>query len=146
MGRFFHGGPLKGVVPETVCHDPTEAKIEIMTTKPLTNRLLIRYLNERGIAAVTARPFVKEARYTVNGSYNQRGKPFFALAFPNNAGGYELRNKYFKGASSKDISLVQASGSGNDMAIFEGFMDFLSAVTWLTFPRFSRRKEERIVP
>jgi DNA primase len=126
------------VATETVGRDPTEGKIEVLTTKFLTNRALIAYLNQRGIAAATARPFVKEGYYTVNGSYNQSGRPFFALAFPNNSGGYELRNKYFKGSSNKDISLVQASGPGDEIAVFEGFMDFLSALTWYGPQQFTR--------
>jgi hypothetical protein len=128
----------KVAAPEGTGYEPVERKIEVLSTKFLTNRTLIAYLNQRGIAAATARPFVKEGYYTVNGRYNRDGRPYFALAFPNDSGGYELRNAYFKGSSSKDISTVQGSGAGDEIAVFEGFMDFLSSLTWYGPEQFSQ--------
>ena len=58
-----------------------------------------------------------------------RGKRYFAVCFPNVAGGYEIRSRYFKGCvPPKDVSLVKAEGFLTDVcSVFEGFMDFLSA-------------------
>ncbi len=90
--------------------------------RPLTNRSLLAYLSRRGIPAEVARPYLQEIHYRHN------NKPYFALAFPNASGGYELRNPYFKGTwAPKDISQVAGAGPAT-VAIFEGFMDFLSAV------------------
>ncbi len=45
-------------------------------------------------------------------------------------GGYELRNKYFKGCISKDIATDRSTESNNETCIvFEGFMDYLSYLT-----------------
>lgn len=100
----------------------SEAGAPLLQT--LRNRSLIAYLARRGIPAEIARPYVQEIRYQRN------GKPYFALAFPNTSGGYELRNPYFKGTCApKDISRIE----GNDLAtvaLFEGFMDFLTALAW----------------
>ena len=43
----------------------------------------------------------------------------------------KLRSRFFKGCvPPKDVSLVKAEGSLSDVcSVFEGFMDFLSAVT-----------------
>ncbi len=48
------------------------------------------------------------------------------MGFKNNFGGFELRNKYFKGSSSpKEITLI-SNNSPDRLNVFEGFMDFLS--------------------
>ena len=55
------------------------------------------------------------------------GKRYYAIGFRNDAGGLELRNRFFKGCiPPKDISLKR---NGSDVcAVFEGFMDYLSAM------------------
>lgn len=92
--------------------------------QPLQNRALIHYLQQRGIDAGIAESWVQEMYYKRN------GKSYFALAFANDSGGYELRNPYFKGSQGiKDVTLLQPAGQGDrTVAVFEGFMDFLS---WL---------------
>ena len=66
-----------------------------------------------------------EARFTHN------GKRYFAIAFPNGSGGYEIRNRYFKGCiAPKEISHIRQSGKArNTCYVFEGFMDYLSFLT-----------------
>ena len=58
-------------------------------------------------------------------------KPYFAIGFPNMAGGYEVRNRYFKGGvAPKDISHIRQQGEPRNMCyLFEGFMDYLSFLT-----------------
>lgn len=47
------------------------------------------------------------------------------IGFPNNAGGFELRNRYFKGSSSpKDVAVIDQNCK--QIAVFEGFFNFLS--------------------
>lgn len=102
--------------------------------RPLVQPALIRYLNKRGIDKQTACCYVKEIHYT------RHGKPYFALAFPNDGGGYELRNAYFKGViGPKEISLLVKEKKRaetvvptrvNGVTVFEGFIDFLSALTF----------------
>lgn len=86
---------------------PESRPLDVKRIQALTNRALVEYLKERGISEGTARPFVKEIYYT------RGAKSYFALAFPNRSGGYELRNAYFKGAHGrKAISLVKRKGEG----------------------------------
>lgn len=105
---------------------PSAPKAGDMKIVPLAHPALLAYLKERGIPAHIAGAVCREAHYSVN------GKPYFAVAFGNVNGGWELRNKYFKGcAGHKDISCVPCSrdGPSSECAVFEGFIDFLSALT-----------------
>ena len=58
-------------------------------------------------------------------------KPYFAIGFPNMAGGYEVRNRYFKGCvAPKDITHIRQQDGQRCMCyLFEGFMDYLSFLT-----------------
>ena len=77
------------------------------------------------------RDSVKEAHYT------RSDRKLFALAFPNNAGGYELRSARFKGThGAKGITLIESPEHPNaTLSIFEGFMDMLSAVELGLLPK-----------
>lgn len=97
-------------------------QIEIV---PLSSPALFTYLQERGINTELAKRECKELR-----SFHE-GKPYFAIAFPNVSGGYEIRNKYFKGCTApKDITHVHQQGEPRETCfVFEGFMDYLSFLT-----------------
>lgn len=89
--------------------------------KPLSHPALRQYLRERGISADVASRFCCQMEYRYN------GKQFFAVGFKNNSDGYEIRNRFFKGCvSPKDITLI--GRNSNVCHLYEGFMDFLSAV------------------
>ena len=116
----FHGKDL----PERDTKRQAASPIEIRRIQPLQNPALMRYLQERGISPGTAAPYVQEMYYRIG------GKPYFALAFKNDSGGYELRNPRFKGSTSKDITHIRQKGEPRDICfVFEGFMDFLSFLT-----------------
>lgn len=102
--------------------------IEILKVKKLENKGLLDYLTERKIPHAIASYYLQEAYFTVKGKPSKTGKPYFSLAFKNDLEGYELRNKYFKGCTSKHFSFLPSMS--NELAIFEGFMDFLSALTY----------------
>lgn len=95
-----------------------EPSITILNVQPISNPALIEYLNERRISLSIARIHCREVHYSVN------DKPYYAVGFQNDKGGYELRSKYFKGCTSKDITTVQRNK--NHCVLFEGFMDYLS--------------------
>ncbi len=63
--------------------------------------------------------------------FTNNGKPYFAIGFPNVAGGYEVRNRFFKGCiAPKDISHIQQQGEPREKClVFEGMMDYLSFLT-----------------
>lgn len=66
-------------------------RFEEIEVKELAHPALLNYLLSRRIDSVTAKSQCVEIHYK-NG-----GKHYFAIGFKNDAGGYELRNLYFKG-------------------------------------------------
>lgn len=92
----------------------------------LNHEALKSYLQSRGIDLDIGECECKEVHYTCN------KKGYFAVAFPNMAGGYEIRNPYFKGCiAPKDISIIRNSERlrRSSCCLFEGFMDYLSYLT-----------------
>lgn len=91
----------------------------------LSSLALIDYLRGRGINIELAKRECKELRYEYD------GKTYFVIGFPNMEGGYELRNRYFKGClAPKDITHIRQQGEQRAACyIFEGFMDYLSYLT-----------------
>lgn len=104
--------------PEIV--EPTH--FEIRKTKALENRALLDYLNERAIESSIAKEYCHEVYYKI------KDKNYFALGFENDSHGFEIRNKYFKGCLGiKDITTIKNDQS-SQIILFEGFIDFLSAL------------------
>ena len=102
---------------------PSMEQFEVV---PLEHRALVAYLQERGILAHIAKAKCKEVHYSAYGRF------YFAVAFENVSGGWELRNRYFKGCRGrKDISNLPwaRDGPSIECAVFEGFIDYLSALT-----------------
>ena len=109
---FSFGGitPLRSQAPS----------MELISVQAVKHPKLLLYLTERGLQPSDASPFLSEIYYKVS------EKCSFALGFPNDAGGWELRNPYFKGCfAPKDISTIKGTDS-HKLQLFEGFMDFLS--------------------
>jgi hypothetical protein len=81
---------------------------------------LIQYLKSRKV--LDCRKFIKEVHYEI------KGRNYFAIAFLNDSGGVEIRNKYSKMClGPKDVTLIKSEGQQNDeVAVFEGFFDYLS--------------------
>ena len=103
----------------------SEPSFQQLEVRELTHLALLRYLQERGIDTDLARSECKELHFIHN------GKPYFAIGFPNVAGGYEVRNRFFKGCiAPKDISHVRQQGEPREKClVFEGMMDYLSFLT-----------------
>jgi DNA primase len=106
--------------PDSDLRSP-ESSITLQNVQPISNPALIEYLHERRIRIDIARIHCREVHYSVN------DKPYYAVGFQNDKGGYELRSKYFKGCTSKDITLV--TRNKKHCLLFEGFMDYLSFLT-----------------
>lgn len=103
----------------------SEPSFQHLGVSELTHPALFRYLQERGINTDLARLECKELNFIHN------GKPYFAIGFPNVAGGYEVRNRFFKGCiAPKDISHIRQQGEPREKClVFEGMMDYLSFLT-----------------
>ncbi len=134
-GEFIHSGDFmaqadflaedSGVPFGKVGFEPdrpkaVEPSFEEVAEFPLQHRALLQYLEERGIPAHIAKLNCLEIHYKLH------GREYFAVGFRNAAGGYELRNRFFKGCiPPKDVSVV---ANGSDVCnVYEGFMDYLSA-------------------
>lgn len=91
----------------------------------LSSSALLSYLQVRGINTELAKRECRELRF------ENKGKPYFAIGFSNMAGGYEVRNRYFKGCvAPKDITHIRQQGEPRSVCyLFEGFMDYLSFLT-----------------
>lgn len=90
----------------------------------LGNWRLLDYLRSRCIDIHVAQKYCSEIHYMLKGRF------YYAIGFPNIAGGYELRNKFFKGCiSPKNISVIEGCDNKDMCYLFEGFFDFLSFVT-----------------
>ena len=102
--------------------DASQTAIKIIAAKqPVLEPWLCRYLKQRKIEKSIANKYCYEVEFT-NG---EKEKIFKAVGFKNNAGGYELRNEYFKGSSSpKYISYF--NNKADNVTVFEGFFDFMS--------------------
>ena len=100
----------------------SEPSFQHLEVGELMHPALLRYLQERGINTALARQECKELHFIHNGD------PYFAIGFPNVAGGFEVRNRLFKGCiSPKDISHIRQQGEPREKClVFEGMMDYLS--------------------
>ena len=127
--------PLKvrTFVPQPSASDgkqPQATTFQNLRLQALASIPLFSYLSRRGIDMEIARQECREAHYTCH------GKCYYAIAFPNGAGGYEIRNPYYKGCiAPKAVSLI-SQGQSDSVCLFEGFMDYLSFLTL--------RKRERL--
>jgi hypothetical protein len=120
--NFSFHQPLAGPSSAGEKKEPSESKIVILEVRPLTERSLLEYLEERKIPLSIATAFCKEVDFVLY------GKKRTVIGFKNNAGGYELRSPGFKGSSSpKGITFLD--NSTLEIAVFEGFFNFLSFCT-----------------
>lgn len=93
--------------------------IKIVQTSSISSPALLYYLKVRRISLPTAAPYCKEVRYRLG------EKIYYSIGFENDRGGYELRNPYFKNSSSPK-SITTFKNGAQQIAVFEGFFDFLS--------------------
>ena len=94
----------------------------IIYAQELRHGGLLNYAASRGISAKVATTYLQEVHYK-----NKGRSGLYALGFKNDAGGYELRSKYFKASTSpKTITTIEGQNP-NTISVFEGFFDFLSA-------------------
>lgn len=102
----------------------------IVSVRDLGHPALIDYLRSRAIDDVIGRSFLKEVYYAPKNGIGR----YFALGFPSGQG-FDARSRTFKGfiGAGKDISIISGKrGEEKDrraVAVFEGFMDYLSLLT-----------------
>ena len=90
---------------------------------PIDNIQLDYLVNTRKIRPETAQ------RYTRKVFYQLGNKKVFAVGFRNDKGGWELRTNKFKiTLGEKWYTTIPGRNKRNTLIVFEGFMDFLSAL------------------
>ena len=125
LGKIAEQMPHVRPVSFSFHQQASEPSFQHQEVKELSHPALLRYLQERGIDTTLAKSECKELHVTHN------GKPYFAIGFPNVAGGYEVRNRFFKGCiAPKDISHIRQAGEPREKClVFEGMTDYLSFLT-----------------
>jgi Toprim-like/CHC2 zinc finger len=99
--------------------EASPGKISILEERSLRAPVLLKYLQKRCIPLEIARQHCTEVDFKLYGRIHT------AIGFRNNKGGFELRNEAFKGSSSPKAITFFDKGAG-EVAVFEGFFDFLS--------------------
>jgi hypothetical protein len=96
----------------------------VLEVKSIGNNIAIsEYLKKRQIFDIE-KDMLREVYYYVKDEKGLR-KDYFAAGWQNEKGGWEVRNKYFKGClGSKAISFIP--GHSKKAAVFEGFLNYLS--------------------
>ena len=125
LGKIAEQAPHVRPVSFSFRQQASEPSFQHLEVGELTHPALLRYLQERGINNALAKAECKELHFVHN------GKPYFAIGFPNVVGGYEVRNRFFKGCiAPKDISHIRQQGEPREKClVFEGMMDYLSFLT-----------------
>ncbi|WP_415583379.1 toprim domain-containing protein, partial [Flavobacterium frigoris] len=110
----FHQQEIK--ITETNCYS-------ILKMHGIKNAHLIAYLRARKINLEFAQQFCVEIHYALNIE-----KEYYGIGFKNNTGGFEVRNKFFKGClGSKSITTI--CNDSDVVSLFESWSDFLSYLT-----------------
>lgn len=82
--------------------------------QPITDMVLRNYAKQRNIPVAVLNQWCFEVEFSIH------KKSYRAIGFKNKAGGFELRNHWFKGSSSpKFISYID--NASKNLAVFEGF-------------------------
>lgn len=119
---------IQGIPKNRVAVEKEKSQaMQIIKISELKNYVLCDYVSSRGIDLDIARKYLKEVSFKPADKVVQ----YYAIGFAN-GDGYEVRNKHFKGfvGTTKAVTLINPK-HGNDLVLFEGFIDFLSYLTYL---------------
>lgn len=117
------GGSLAAIARHNPGDVPAKREAPVIeSVGTISDAELVAYLASRAIPPELARTYMQEIRYRVG------GREYKALAFQNEAGGYEVRNAAFKGTVGKKDVTYLAAPNRDDAAVFEGGFDFLAAL------------------
>lgn len=109
----------------TPSNERTVAKI-IGINHRITHPALLQYLQQRSIQPDGLGTELLKEIYL-----KKKDKLYFGIGFPNRRGGYEIRNKFQKfSAGSKSYSLIKSSKPNAPVTVFEGFLDYISALQY----------------
>lgn len=113
-----------------------EEKFDILDIQDLTNQNLIEYLESRKINQQIASKYLKQIHFKPR----DKIRTYYCLALQTDNGGYEARSQSFKGfiGLHKDITTINGQKEGTNLLVFEGFIDFLSCLTYHNITDFEQ--------
>lgn len=114
-GKFFLHQPVKIVSTKEI----RENKLTVIGDFILSSSHLINYLAKRKIPYDIADEYCREVRYQMS------DKVYYGIGFKTDSGSFEIRNPFLKSASSPK-SITTFKNGFDEVAVFEGFFDFLS--------------------
>jgi hypothetical protein len=114
-GIFFLHQPVKIVSTKEI----KESKLTVLGEFIVSSSHLINYLAKRKIPYFIADKYCREVRYKMN------DKTYYGIGFKTDSGSIEIRNPFLKSASSPK-SITTFKNGFDEVAVFEGFFDFLS--------------------
>lgn len=109
----FYKAPVKKIIKEK------SENYRIIKIQEIRHPALVDYLKSRKV--LEQKDLVKEIHYQLG------RKQGFGIGFQNNSKGFEIRNAYSKIClGKKDITLIQSEIKCKEIALFEGFFDYLT--------------------
>ena len=114
-GKFFLHQPVKSIPTKQL----KENKLIVLGDFILSSPHLTNYLAKRKIPYLIADKYCREVRYQMN------DKVYYGIGFKTDSGSFEIRNPFLKSASSPK-SITTFKNGCSEVAVFEGFFDFLS--------------------
>lgn len=96
----------------------------IQEVKSISHPNLIKYITERKL------DFDLVDRYCFEIRFRRNEKDYYGIGFMNNLGGFEIRNKFYKGVIGKK-AITSIFNHFKVVSIFESWSDFLSYLTFL---------------
>ncbi|MGB0861523.1 MAG: toprim domain-containing protein [Saprospiraceae bacterium] len=128
FNRKFLRNPSKKLPNQSVLFDKQNSSLSNIRIQPLNHYVLLKYLKEvRGINEKIAKKYLRLVWYD-----NKQRKNLFAIGWVNDSGSFELRSagkQNFKAITGKkDISTIINNADVKTAYIFEGMLDFLSAL------------------
>lgn len=135
MKKLEDGSGFSYHTESSTRNTPTRSAMRVEYVQLLENRDLLDYLSLRGIDLDIAKYYCREVHYKAN------NKHYFAIGFPSDKGGWELRNQYFKGCISPK-GITSFISNNRECLLFEGFVNMLS---YLTLKRVQRPPVDIVV-
>lgn len=110
--------------------------IEVVSDNDLNDSYLIRYIKSRRIDIDLAKVYCRQVGVIFPQSKKNSVKEYFYVGFKNDKGGWELRSSGMKISTSPKY-YTKFEGDNDSVCMFEGFFDFLSALTFYRLERFA---------
>lgn len=121
LKKFNNNFSFQQLIKSCPSKEIKKPKIKVLGDFIISSPHLINYLEKRKIPCDIADKYCREVRYEMN------GKAYYGIGFKTDSGSFEIRNPFLKSASSPKSFTTIKNGAA-DIAVFEGFFDFLSYI------------------